>query len=86
VPAIREALFDTQFDLAQASKFPVVILIGGMDGPGKGDTACLLNEWRTRATSIQRRLPPTAIPLKRLSLSTPERAGVVAGHPLLALR
>lgn len=45
VPALREALLDAQFDLAQARKFPVIILIGGVDGSGKGDTANLLNEW-----------------------------------------
>jgi AMP-polyphosphate phosphotransferase len=45
VPALREALLDAQFDLAQAGKFPVIILIGGVDGSGKGDTANLLNEW-----------------------------------------
>ncbi len=45
VPALREALLDCQFDLAQSSRFPVIILIGGMDGAGKGETANLLNAW-----------------------------------------
>ena len=45
VPALREALLDAQFELAQSKKFPVVILIGGVDGSGKGETANLLNEW-----------------------------------------
>lgn len=45
VPALREALLDAQFDLAQAGNFPVIILIGGVDGAGKGETANLLNEW-----------------------------------------
>ena len=45
VPLLREALLDAQFDLAQARKFPVIILIGGVDGAGKGETANLLNEW-----------------------------------------
>jgi len=45
VPALREALLDAQFDLSQARKFPVIILIGGVDGAGKGETANLLNEW-----------------------------------------
>ncbi len=45
VPALREALLDAQFDLAQSRKFPVIILIGGVDGAGKGETANLLNEW-----------------------------------------
>lgn len=45
VAALREALLDAQYDLAEAKKFPVIILIGGVDGAGKGETANLLNEW-----------------------------------------
>lgn len=45
VPALREALLDAQFDLAQAKSFPVIILISGVDGAGKGETVNLLNEW-----------------------------------------
>ncbi len=45
VPRLREALLDAQFDLAQKADFPVIILIGGVDGAGKGETVNLLNEW-----------------------------------------
>lgn len=45
VPALREALLNAQFDLAQKGKFPVIILAGGVDGAGKGETVNLLNEW-----------------------------------------
>jgi polyphosphate:AMP phosphotransferase len=45
VPALREALLDAQFDLAEKAKFPVIILVGGLDGAGRGDTVNLLNEW-----------------------------------------
>ncbi len=45
VPKLREALLDAQFELAQKAKFPVIILIGGVDGSGRGDTVNLLNEW-----------------------------------------
>lgn len=45
VPRLREELLDAQFDLAQKAEFPVVILIGGVDGAGKGATVNLLNEW-----------------------------------------
>jgi len=45
VPALREALLNAQFDLSQKGKFPVVILVGGVDGAGKGETVNLLNEW-----------------------------------------
>ncbi|MBI5006643.1 MAG: polyphosphate:AMP phosphotransferase [Nitrosomonadales bacterium] len=45
VPKLREALLDAQFDLAEKGKFPVIILIGGVDGAGRGETVNLLNEW-----------------------------------------
>lgn len=45
VPLLREALLDAQYDLAEAKKFPVIILISGVDGAGKGETANLLNAW-----------------------------------------
>ncbi len=45
VPGLREALLDAQFDLKESSKFPVILLIGGVDGAGKGETVNLLNEW-----------------------------------------
>jgi len=44
-PKLREALLNAQFDLAQAGRFPVVIVIGGVDGAGKGETVNTLNEW-----------------------------------------
>jgi polyphosphate:AMP phosphotransferase len=45
VPKLREALLDAQMELAKQSKFPVIILIGGVDGAGRGETVNLLNEW-----------------------------------------
>lgn len=45
VPKLREALLDAQYDLFQDGRFPVMILIAGMDGAGKGETVNLLNEW-----------------------------------------
>ena len=47
-PKLREALLNAQFDLAAAKKFPGLILIGGVDGAGKGETVNLLNEWIAR--------------------------------------
>jgi polyphosphate:AMP phosphotransferase len=44
-PKLREALLNVQFDLSELKKFPVVILIGGVDGAGKGETVNVLNEW-----------------------------------------
>jgi polyphosphate:AMP phosphotransferase len=44
-PGLREALLDAQFDLAQSKAFQVIILIGGVDGAGKGETVNTLNAW-----------------------------------------
>jgi len=44
VPALREALLDAQYDLAGA-KFPVIILVGGVDGAGKSETVNAMNQW-----------------------------------------
>jgi len=45
VPALREALLDAQYDLAQARSFPVIIIVAGVDGAGKSATVNALNEW-----------------------------------------
>ena len=45
VPRLREALLDAQYDLFLDGRFPVIALIGGVDGAGKGETVNLLNEW-----------------------------------------
>ena len=45
VPQLREALLDAQYDLVAAKKFPVVILIAGVDGSGKSAVVATLNEW-----------------------------------------
>ena len=45
VPDLRKQLLDAQYDLLQEKKFPVIVLIGGVDGAGKGETVNLLNEW-----------------------------------------
>ncbi|HYV98422.1 MAG TPA: polyphosphate:AMP phosphotransferase [Gemmatimonadaceae bacterium] len=44
-PKLREALLNAQFDLAENKSFPVIVVIGGVDGAGKGETVNLLNEW-----------------------------------------
>ena len=45
VPLLREALLEAQMELAALAKFPVIILVGGLDGAGRGETVNLLNEW-----------------------------------------
>jgi len=44
-PKLREALLAAQFDLLQKQDFPVLILVAGVDGAGKGETVNLFNEW-----------------------------------------
>jgi polyphosphate:AMP phosphotransferase len=44
-PKLREALLEAQMSLAKSSRFPVIILISGLDGAGRGETVNLLNEW-----------------------------------------
>jgi len=44
-PKLREALLNAQFDLGTQKKFAMLIIIGGVDGAGKGETVNLLNEW-----------------------------------------
>jgi hypothetical protein len=45
VPALRAALLETQELLRANGSFPVIILISGVDGSGKGDTINALYEW-----------------------------------------
>ena len=45
VPALRQALLEAQYELLQQARFPVLILISGIEGAGKGETVKLLNEW-----------------------------------------
>ena len=44
-PALRTALLQAQYELLAQGKSPVVILVNGVDGAGKGETVNLLNEW-----------------------------------------
>jgi hypothetical protein len=45
VPALRAALLDAQFDLKENGKIPVIVLVSGQDGAGKGETINVLYEW-----------------------------------------
>ena len=44
-PTLRADLLDAQYDLFKNGHFPVIILISGVRGAGKGETVKLLNEW-----------------------------------------
>jgi polyphosphate:AMP phosphotransferase len=44
-PALRADLLDAQYALKENGTFPVLVIIAGVDGAGKGETVNLLNEW-----------------------------------------
>lgn len=45
LPALRQALLEVQYQLREQANFPVIILINGIEGAGKGDTVKRLTEW-----------------------------------------
>jgi polyphosphate:AMP phosphotransferase len=45
MPKLREALLDAQYELKERGEFPLLILIHGIDGAGRGETMNQLNEW-----------------------------------------
>ncbi|MSP62514.1 MAG: polyphosphate:AMP phosphotransferase [Myxococcales bacterium] len=60
VPELRSALLAAQYELVKSARFPVILLIGGVDGAGKGETVNLLSEWmdpRHIQTNALRPLP-----------------------------
>ncbi len=44
-PKLRQALLAAQYRVLSEKKFPVLVLIGGVEGAGKGETVNLLHEW-----------------------------------------
>jgi polyphosphate:AMP phosphotransferase len=45
VPALREGLLSAQMAVLDARKFPALVLVNGVEGAGKGETAHVLSEW-----------------------------------------
>jgi polyphosphate:AMP phosphotransferase len=45
LPELRERLLQAQTKLLEAKRFPVLLLINGVDGAGKGETVNALHEW-----------------------------------------
>ncbi len=45
LPALREALLNTQYELVSHKGFQVVIIVSGVDGGGRSESVHLLNEW-----------------------------------------
>src|SRR5437667_4305723 len=44
-PKLREALLLAQFDLALAARGPVLVILSGVEGGGRGETANKLTTW-----------------------------------------
>ena len=44
-PELRAALLDAQYALLAQARRPLLILVNGVDGAGKGETVNLFNEW-----------------------------------------
>lgn len=44
-PKLRQALLEAQLEVLAKKDFPVLVLIGGVEGAGKGETVNLLHEW-----------------------------------------
>jgi polyphosphate:AMP phosphotransferase len=45
VPRLRGDLLDAQYDLGALKRFPVIVLINGVEGAGKSETVNVLNSW-----------------------------------------
>jgi polyphosphate:AMP phosphotransferase len=45
LPKLRKALLDAQYKVLEAGRFPVIVLVGGVDGAGKGETVNVLHSW-----------------------------------------
>jgi polyphosphate:AMP phosphotransferase len=45
VEKLRTDLLEAQYRLIEEPRFPLLILVNGVDGAGKGETVNLLNEW-----------------------------------------
>ena len=45
VPELRAALLDAQYELKEKNQTPVIVLVSGQDGAGKGETINILYEW-----------------------------------------
>jgi len=57
-PGLRQALLEAQLELAAKAPFPVILLIGGLDGAGKGPTVNVLNAWMDPRLIETNGMPP----------------------------
>jgi AMP-polyphosphate phosphotransferase len=63
-PKLREELLNAQYDLSQAKRGPVLMLISGVEAGGRGETANKLMEW----------MDPRHIRVSAFGLRTPEES------------
>ena len=45
LPALREALLNAQYELIGRARFPVIVIISGIDGGGRRESVHVLNQW-----------------------------------------
>jgi polyphosphate:AMP phosphotransferase len=45
LPALREALLAAQYQVLTSKAFPIVVVVAGVEGAGKGETVSALSEW-----------------------------------------
>lgn len=65
---LRMALLEAQYAVLEAKSFPIIVVVGGVDGAGRGETVNLLKEWMDprhlranavgQATDEERERPP----------------------------
>ena len=65
-PRLRQRLLELQYKLLAKPGFPVIILVNGVDGAGKGETVNLFNEWMDpRHIHTHAFAAPTGLELQR---------------------
>ena len=67
-PRLREALLNAQYDLKQCGRGPVVVIVSGIEGAGRHETANQLTAW----------MDPRHIHVRAFGTPTPEEAA----HPV----
>jgi polyphosphate:AMP phosphotransferase len=81
-PKLREALLNAQYDLSQSGRGPVLLIISGVEGGGRGETANKLTEWmdprHIRVSAFGPRLPEEAArpPAWRYWRALPPKGGI----------
>jgi polyphosphate:AMP phosphotransferase len=81
-PKLREALLNAQYDLSQSRRGPLLLIISGVEGGGRGETANKLTEWmdprHIRVSAFGPRLPEEAVrpPAWRYWRALPPKGGI----------